>query len=82
MPAIKTQDASKQARRVLSEDAMSIRESLAFVENYTGQTVDRTVLHRWIHRGRKGIILEATRVGREWITSRQALMRFIHGSRR
>jgi hypothetical protein len=81
MPTSKTQDASTQAKRVLSEDVLSIRESLEFVENYGGRKVDRTVLHRWIHRGRRGAKLEATRIGREWITSRQALRRFIDSTR-
>lgn len=41
-----------------------------------GRGVHVNTLYRWISRGRAGVRLEAIKVGRTWLTSREALQRF------
>lgn len=41
-----------------------------------GQSVHRSTLYRWINRGVRGIRLEALKVGRTLVTSREAVQRF------
>lgn len=71
-------DRSESVRRILSEDVLTLAEARAEIARVTGRRVrpDKSTMHRWIHRGVDGIRLEAIRLGREWVTSRQAITRF------
>jgi hypothetical protein len=64
-------------RRVLSEDVLTIAQARVEIQNITGQRPDKATLTRWILRGVSGVKLDAAKIGPNWITSTQALNRFI-----
>lgn len=83
MPTQQKQEAAVSSKRVLAEDLLSITQAVEIVRIETRRAaIDRSYLHRWIHYGLRGVQLEAIQVGREWITSKQALTRFIEQTRR
>lgn len=63
--------------RVLSEDCISFAQARNELGKITGRRPDRTTMHRWHRRGVAGAKLDAVRIGREFITSREAITRFI-----
>jgi len=64
-------------RAVLSESILTTHQARIEIQNITGKRPDRATLHRWILRGIGGIRLEAVRIGPNWVTSVEALNRFI-----
>jgi hypothetical protein len=64
-------------RRVLSESVLTIPQARIDILNATGIKPDTATICRWILRGRKGVTLEAVKVGNQWITSIESLNRFI-----
>lgn len=70
-------DASEKVRRVLSEDVLSLREAALEIQKVTGIKPDKSSLTRWILRGIGGTKLDAVRIGRQWVTSSQAITRFV-----
>ena len=64
-------------QRVLSEDVLTLKQAAVEIKNLTGQKPDRATLHRWVLRGVGGVKLEACRIGPTWVTSMQAMNRFI-----
>lgn len=68
---------STATARILTEDVLSITAARAELHSVTGRRPDKATVHRWIHRGVGGVKLEAIRLGRDWMTSRQAITRFI-----
>lgn len=74
---MKVTDTTAVVRRVLSEDVVSLNEAAKELEAATGIRPDKSSLTRWILRGCGGVRLEAVRVGRQWVTSSQAITRFI-----
>lgn len=64
-------------RRVLSESVLTIPQARIDILNATGIKPDTATICRWILRGRKGVKLEAVKVGNQWITSIESLNRFI-----
>lgn len=71
------QATEETVRKVLSESILTIPQARVELANITGQRPDRATLHRWILRGVRGVRLEACRVGPSWITSVEALNRFV-----
>ncbi len=63
--------------RILTEDILTIADARKEIASITGQRPDLSTMTRWIHRGVGGTKLEAIRIGRQLITSRQAITRFI-----
>ncbi len=62
---------------ILTEDVLSVNDARGEIAAITGKRPDISTMTRWIHRGVGGNKLEAVRIGRQLITSRQALTRFI-----
>ncbi len=62
---------------ILTEDVLSVNDARAELAEITGRRPDISTMTRWIHRGVGGTKLEAVRIGRQLITSRQAITRFI-----
>jgi hypothetical protein len=63
--------------RILTEDVLTINDARKEIASVTGQRPDISTMTRWIHRGLGGTKLEAVRIGRQLITSKQAITRFI-----
>lgn len=62
---------------VLSEDVLTIPQVCQEIKETTGRKPDRATVYRWVLNGVEGQRLEAVRIGRQILTSRQALTRFI-----
>jgi hypothetical protein len=74
----KTNHATEETvRRVLSEQVLTTSQALSELQSISGRRPDKATLHRWIFRGIGGVRLEAVRVGVNWVTSTEALNRFI-----
>lgn len=73
----KTIDAEDIVRRVLTEDVLTLPQARTQIQEATGQRPDKATIHRWILRGTKGVKLEAVKLGNSWITSTQAIHRYI-----
>ncbi len=63
----------EKVRRVLTEDVLTIPQAQAELQAIAGHRPDRATISRWILKGR----LDAVRIGRQWLTSKQAITRFI-----
>lgn len=63
--------------RILTEDILTIHDARKEIASITGQRPDISTMTRWIHRGVGGTKLDAVRIGRQLITSKQAITRFI-----
>ncbi len=63
--------------RILTEDILTLNAARKEIEAITGQRPDLSTMTRWVHRGVGNVKLEAIRVGRQLITSKQAITRFI-----
>jgi hypothetical protein len=59
------------ANRLLAEDLVDFSEAARHCRVHVG------TLHRWRHPGVRGVRLEVVRVGGRWMTSWQALDRFV-----
>ena len=68
---------SDAVSRVLTEDVLTLAQARIELSQIAGQRPDKATLSRWIHRGCGGVKLDAIRLGRQILTSRQALTRFI-----
>lgn len=64
-------------QQILTEDVLTLTEARQEIHSITRQRPDKATLTRWIHRGVGGVKLDAVRLGRQLITSRQAITRFI-----
>ena len=62
---------------ILTEDVLTMSEARNEIHAITRQRPDKATITRWIHRGCHGTKLEAVRLGRQLITSKQALTRFL-----
>lgn len=71
------QTANDVTSRILTEDALTLKEAQLAIHEATGRKLDKTTLYRWCLRGAFGVRLEHVRLGQQIITSRQALTRFI-----
>lgn len=71
------QAAATTVRAVLTEDVLTIPQARTELQELTGIRPDKSTITRWILRGSQGVRLEAIKLGRNWITSKQALTRFI-----
>lgn len=77
MTAPKAAAAAEACRRVLSEEAITLRHAATTFQAATGIKPDKSTLARWIKLGVAGVRLDAVRIGRNWVTSEQAIRRFI-----
>jgi hypothetical protein len=77
MQTKKQQAVIDSVSRVLSEDVLTLKQAAIELASVTGKRPDKSTLFRWIARGVGGVKLDGARVGRDWITSKQALTRFI-----
>lgn len=68
---------SKVVQSVLTEDVLTVPQARTELQELTGIRPDKSTMTRWILKGSQGVRLEAVKLGRNWITSRQALTRFI-----
>ena len=74
---MRKKDMSDVVSRVLSEDVLTLKQAAIELSSVSGKRPDKSTLFRWISRGCGGVRLDGVRVGRDWITSKQALNRFI-----
>ena len=59
------------------EQLLSLADAARALPRLRGRKrVHVSTLHRWVLRGVRGVRLEATRLGRTLVTSREALQRF------
>jgi len=68
---------SEAVSRVLTEDVLTIAQARTELSQIAGSRPDKATICRWIHRGVGGVKLDAIRLGRQILTSKQALTRFI-----
>jgi hypothetical protein len=59
-----------------NEEVLSLSEAAAVLPRLNGKRPHVSTLWRWARRGLYGIRLETRRVGRRFVTSREALERF------
>lgn len=71
------QTTSQIVGRILSEDVLTLTEARGEIAAATNRRPDKATLIRWIGRGCYGTKLEAVRLGSQWLTSKQALHRFL-----
>jgi hypothetical protein len=64
-------------QRVLSEDVLTIAQARTEIQAIAGSKPDRATLTRWILKGCGGVKLDSVRIGRQWVTSKQSVNRFI-----
>lgn len=69
--------ATEIVSRVLSESVLSLGQAIAELDKATGVRPHKSTLVRWIVRGAHGVRLDGCRIGRNWVTSSEALNRFI-----
>ena len=74
----KNELAQQMIQRVLSENVVSFNQARLEWERITGFRVDRSTFMRWHRKGVQGIRLDACRFSREYLTSVEALNRFIN----
>jgi len=63
--------------RVLSETVVTISQARAEIGNISGDRPDKSTMIRWITRGASGVRLDGCKLSRDWVTSTEALNRFI-----
>ena len=71
------QNAQDVVSRVLSESVLTISQARAELGNISGDRPAKSTIIRWISRGASGVRLEGCKVSRDWVTSTEALNRFI-----
>lgn len=62
---------------LLTEDLISIREAAAEWPAASGKRKAVQPIYRYAHRGVRGVKLEVMKVGHCYVTSRQAITRFL-----
>ncbi len=68
---------NEKVSRILTEDIVTLAEARDELHRVTGRRPDKATIWRWMKRGVGGIRLDAIRLGREILTSKQAITRFI-----
>lgn len=63
--------------RVLTETVLTLPQARTVIHEATGIRPDKATLYRWIQRGRQGIKLDGLKIGTQWVTSEEAITRFI-----
>ncbi|MCU0710424.1 MAG: DUF1580 domain-containing protein [Pirellula sp.] len=63
--------------RVLTESHRTIKQAQQDIHEASGIRPDKSTVIRWILKGKSGIRLEAVRIGNVWVTSSEAITRFI-----
>ncbi len=68
--------------QILTEDAVGLAEAAQALPGRNGGRVNQSTVQRWIRHGIRRpdgtvVRLEAVRLGRRWITSKQAVARFV-----
>jgi len=66
------------AINVLTEQTITLSQAARLLPRLRGdRTVHVSTLYRWIKRGIRGVRLEAAKIGRTSVTSREAIQRFV-----
>jgi hypothetical protein len=63
---------------VFEEDVLSLDEAAKVISAITKRKRNVPLIRRWITRGVDGVRLGSVKIGREWFTSKQALLRFLN----
>ncbi|MDB4380678.1 hypothetical protein N9Z70_04740 [Mariniblastus sp.] len=63
-----------------SETILNLDEAAAYFSKICKRKRNRDVVQRWMSRGVNGVILESISVGREQLTSEEAISRWVHRS--
>jgi hypothetical protein len=61
------------------EKLVTFNQAAAWVRDLSGRKTHLATLHRWALRGCRGRRLESVLIGRQRMTSREALLRFFEG---
>jgi hypothetical protein len=62
---------------LLKETLLPLHDVAGLVPPGRGRRTHVSTVHRWVQRGVGGVRLEAIRVGGRWLSSREALGRFV-----
>jgi hypothetical protein len=63
--------------KVFTENHRTIKQAQHDIQEASGIRPDKSTVIRWILKGKSGIRLDAVRIGNIWITSSEAITRFI-----
>jgi hypothetical protein len=74
---VSKQDVAETVSRVLSETVLTVAQARIEIANITGKRPEKSTVIRWMTRGADGVRLEAVRLSRDWLTSSEAITRFI-----
>lgn len=73
-------DFEASAKRLAREDLLPVAHAARLIPTGTDRGhASASALVRWIIAGKGGVYLDGVRLGRGWLTSREALMRFAAG---
>jgi hypothetical protein len=64
-------------QRVLSESVLTVSQARTEIASITGQRPEKSSVIRWILRGADGVYLDGCKLSRDWLTSREAINRFV-----
>ncbi len=70
-------DAEAKTQHVLTENVLTVHQARVELGQVLGRRPDKSTVIRWITRGCYGSRLDGVRVGRDWITSTEAISRFV-----
>lgn len=59
--------------KIASDDLLTVAEAVVFLRRST----HAATIHRWMHKGVNGVVLESALLGGQRITSKQAIQRFM-----
>lgn len=88
MSNVSTADAPNAIEQILTEAPITISEACKALKEDTGRRYDRSVVYRWCTRGVRDaktqtvVKLDHVKIGRNLLTSRPALTRFIEARSR
>jgi len=62
---------------IVKEKALTLHQAAAMLPGSKGKSLSYTTVHRWVTCGFKGVRLEANNLGGRWVTSIEAIQRFM-----
>jgi hypothetical protein len=62
---------------ILAESVIFLTDVVEYLPRSGDSPVHASTVMRWVRRGCRGVKLEAARLGGRWVTSREALTRFV-----
>jgi hypothetical protein len=72
-----SQNTEAVVMKVLTETVRTVPQAINLIHEATGLRPDKATICRWLQRGRQGIRLEGCKIGTQWVTSEEAITRFI-----